>query len=281
MPSIVTCGKKSLHIIDAETGAEQWSLIWEDCDSIPADEKSWLAWYNSGTDEIKPIENNTAFLVSSVCGMLAYIDRASKDVEIFGWAPGAHSLEALPGGYVVAAISHKPAIPPGAPDIGGDAFQLYDLKRPKEVLWECEAFGAHGVRWDEQREILWALEYNALHAFTFNQMEERLELMHTWALPTQSGHDLSWYDQEQMLVSTDTAVYLFHLDTHVFTALPALSAQGHVKGISRHPQTGEMVYCFPDAGENVFNSADLHFINQSEKVLLAPHAVYKPRWIIE
>ncbi len=281
MSLIVTSGKQSLHIIDADTGAEQWSLIWGDCSCLSADEKSWLAWYGSGTDEIKPIENNSAFLVTSVCGLLAYVKRETKAVTVIGWAPGAHSIEALPDGFVVAAISHKPALPPGAPDIGGDAFQLYDRKRPRELLWETEAYGAHGVRWDEQRQMLWALEFNALHAFRFNQAEEMLEKIQTWTLPTESGHDLSWYDKEQLLVTTDSGVYLFHLDTNRFADLPPLANCGKVKGISRHPQSGEIVYCYPDPGENVFNSANLHFVNQPEKITVAAHAVYKPRWLVE
>ena len=139
MSSIATCGKLSLHIIDADTGDIEWSLIWADNTSIPADEKSWLAWYNSGTDDIKAINDNQQFLISSVCGLLAIVDRATCNVEIIGWAPGAHSIEAMPGTFIAAAISSHPSYPPGAPEITGNKFQLYDSSRPCEILWEYEA----------------------------------------------------------------------------------------------------------------------------------------------
>jgi hypothetical protein len=267
--------------MDIDSGATTWSLIWEEDSCLSANEKSWLAWYGSGTDEIKPINANKEFVVSSVCGLLAVVDRASKQVEVIGWAPGAHSIEALPGGLIAAAISMHPVFPPGAPEIEGNQFQLYDRARPREILWQYEAPSAHGVLWDKSRQVLWALDLNRLYQFRLDQKAPACTLEKCWELPSESGHDLNWYDEDTLLVTTHVGVSLFNLVDETFTPHPQLAHTADVKGISRHPISGETVYCTPDPGDGVYNSADLHFIDQSDKKCTAPHLVYKPRWLVE
>ena len=278
MPLIATSGKQQLSVIDSDDDSVVWSLLWDEDQSLDENERSWLAWYGSGTDEIKAISDNR-FLISSVCGLLATVDRETKQATCFGWAPGAHSVEALPDSFIAAAISCHPVFPPGAPEISGNKFQLYNLNKPREILWECDAYSAHGVIWDEQRKTLWALSLNHVHAFALDTAAERCELKATYDLPSESGHDLAWYDQNNLFVSTEHGVYLFNLDDHSFTPHPEIGHLTHVKGISRHPETGETIYCYPDPGDQVFTSATIHSIAGAREIITAPHPVYKPRWV--
>lgn len=286
MPALLTCGKRAIHEIDAETGVASWSLVWADDTSLPADERAWLAWYGSGTDEIKAVPDQRAFLISSVCGLLAIVDRDSKVVQVIGWAPGAHSVEALPDGFIAAAISDHPVFPPGAPEISGNQFQIYHRERPREILWHGAAPSAHGVLWDAQRQVLWALEYNRLHRFVIDLDPEShsvraCQKAASWILPGASGHDLQWYDADRLLVSCHIGVYVFDISTETFTSFALLADAVDVKGISRHPHSGEIVYACADPGDEVYTTHALRFVDQPRRVCQAPDPVYKVRWLVE
>ena len=135
------------------------------------------------------------------------------------------------------------------------------------------------MRWHEQQKILWALDDNDVHALQFDEFTGTCELIKSYALPSKGGHDLSWYDDQTLYVSVSAGVFFFNIHSHEFRPHPQLAHCEQVKGISRHPVTGETVYVFPDPGETVYTSHDLHFLPKANKIITAPHAVYKPRWM--
>lgn len=71
--------------------------------------------------------------------------------------PAAHSIELLPDNRVVVALSHNEE---------GDCIQLFDINHPNQVLFQDSLFWGHGVIWMENRQLLYALGFNELKAYS-------------------------------------------------------------------------------------------------------------------
>jgi len=163
--------------------------------------------------------------------------------EVLSYVPRAgnnpHSVEILPDGALVVASST------------GNTIRIYDTSYYgdiSEYYTEVEFPSAHGVLWDPENEVLWALGMNAIQAYTVTKDHEMipLENMRT-SLPSPGGHDLSpvYGDSDLMWVTTDSNVYQFRKSTGKFEKTydgwKNLMLLGTVKGIGSF-EDGTVVY---------------------------------------
>lgn len=141
-----------------------------------------------------------------------------------------HSVEILPDGFLVVAAST------------GSYIRIYDTtgfgdisnKKVEEVYFR----GAHGVLWDPDEEVLWALGDLVLTAYTVtedHQLVERKDL--TMQLPASGGHDLQpvYGDRDKLWVTTNEMVFLVSKSEgkigHKYPGALSLMPTPTVKGI--------------------------------------------------
>ena len=89
------------------------------------------------------------------------------------------------------------------------------------------------------------------------------------------GHELFPYDADRLAVSVGEECYLFDVRDGTFAPLPGLADAKDVKCISRHPQTGQVLYVQAEPGKA--QSHTLSFVGSSPIALPYP-LVYKARW---
>ena len=137
-----------------------------------------------GMDECKTAKNGDWLLTSSSAGGAAIIERSSEKCLFYARVPAAHSIELLPDNRVVVALSHNEE---------GDCIQLFDINHPNQVLFQDSLFWGHGVIWMENRQLLYALGFNELKAYSLKNWKSEqptLQMEKVWKLPTDDGHDL-------------------------------------------------------------------------------------------
>lgn len=134
------------------------------------------------------------------------------ETDLNGFGP--HSMEYLPCGYVAVACS-------GNSDTSTGFVRLYDITT--NAYAEVALFSAHGVLWDPQLEMLWALGSKKLNAYmvgkdgagkpTLTPVSE-----FSYNLPAGGGHDISFVvgDPTKLWVSGKNVVQ-FDKTTGKFT----------------------------------------------------------------
>ena len=196
-------------------------------------------------------DNNAKTDVLALCssgGYVAVISYPTGDVISYIRDAGGnpHSVEILPDGFLVLAASH------------GNYVRIYDAtsfgdisKKYKEVTVP----DAHGVLWDPEMEVLWALGRNRLYAFEITKSHNLVENEElSIDLPTSGGHDLQpvYGKPDWFWVTTVSHVYQVNKKTkEVSTRYPGwvtLSLTSNVKGIGNFPD-GTVVY---GRAENVY-----------------------------
>ncbi|SDN06778.1 DUF6528 family protein [Allokutzneria albata] len=162
--------------------------------------------------------------------------------------PGAdnpHAAELLPNGNVAAAASHGGWIRLYAASQGPNATKhaQYDLP------------GGHGVLWDPQGSVLWAIGDNHLVALKVGgtAANPTLSEARKVALPSKGGHDLQpvYGNKDRLWITTSSQVYQFSKSTGAFSTDYAHAASANrtsVKSIGNHPQTGQLIEAKPKAG---------------------------------
>ncbi len=96
-----------------------------------------------------------------------------------------HTIEYIPGGYIAVANS-------GGSDTSKGVIRIYPLESKKYGY--ARLTSAHGLLWDETRELLWALGSNDIVAYEIGGTLEEPELIKVPYYGTdqmQGGHDLS------------------------------------------------------------------------------------------
>lgn len=155
--------------------------------------------------------------------------------EVVSYIPDAggnpHSVEILPDGALVLAAST------------GNYVRIYDTSGLGDIsdkYTEVYVPGAHGVLWDPEMEILWALGNTKLYAYAVSEDHKMVELQeNTISILTAStgGHDLQpvYGKPDWFWVTTNDQVLQVNKKTkEISTRYPGwinLSAMGAVKGI--------------------------------------------------
>ncbi|WP_086826467.1 DUF6528 family protein [Allokutzneria sp. NRRL B-24872] len=162
--------------------------------------------------------------------------------------PGAdnpHAAEVLPNGNVAAAASHGGWIRLYAASQGASATKHAQYNLP----------GGHGVLWDPQGNVLWALGDNHLVALKVGgtAASPTLTEARKVALPTKGGHDLQpvYGDKDRLWVTTGSKAYQFSKSSGAFKtdyAHAGAANRSGVKAVGNHPQTGQLIEAKPKAG---------------------------------
>jgi hypothetical protein len=271
---LVVCGWNEVFILDldATTGGAPrriWTWRARERTDLPDDFKTLF----NATDECKPFEGGRTILITSSGGGVALVDRVEDRVLFHARAANAHSAELLPRGRIAVAASHDQA---GK----GDRLIVFDVTRSNQELWSGDLPWGHGVVWDEQRRVLWALADKDIRAFELRDWDSaapRLQRVALIALPEAGGHDLSPVGNTAMLaVSTGNRCWLFDRDARTFAPHPDLGDKQRVKGISHHPATGQLAYVQAEGKD--WWAERIHFLHPSATLHLPGEHFYKVRW---
>jgi hypothetical protein len=253
--SIICCGGDRVFIVD-KTGQETWTWQASDSPQIPANAHALFRT----TDECKPVGEH--ILITSSSGGVALIERASKHCAFYTQAKNAHSACLLPGMRVAVAAS-----------TGGDHLYLFNRRKSGLEIKPMKAIplkGAHGVIWDAASETCWALGNTALI-----KLDRNFEIVHTYPLPTEGGHDLSRAKDGRLLITTNTAVYRFDRTTGRFDTDPQLGDQAKVKSVDEHPVSGKRTW--QQASALHWWGHEIHVSNR-DAISMPDERLYKVRW---
>ena len=193
-----------------------------------------------------------------------------------------HAVELLPDGNMVAASTTGNTVTIYASSQGdGDGYY-------RQYAME----DAHGLLWDAELEVLWALGREYLNAYkvTGSSGRPELELVESHRLPSDGGHDLyTVYGTEHMIwVTTSDEVYQFNTSTREFTTdypgYSELECRASVKGVGSQPFSGTIITMIPNGAMHTWNSdtINLYRPDQSggymhEKKVHRTNAFYKVR----
>lgn len=199
------------------------------------------------------------------CGSgVGIIDFATKDIL---WSTSfvpnnPHSVELLPNGNIVCAGST------------GNTIRIYGSSQKKSNCssFDVEFADAHGLLWDPELEVLWAIGLNQLSAFAVGGTDAEPELYlienMTYRLPSSGGHDLTpvYGDTDRLWCTTNTRVYQFVKSTGKFvTDFVGGSTldRAAVKGIGNFYDK-RVVYVFPNENLYEWTTDRVNYFDVSE-----------------
>lgn len=267
-PRLVLCGGDEVFVVDLQ-GRKSWG--WRAVED-PALPDAFRPLFRS-TDECKPTADGRVVITSSG-GAAAVVDRATRRATFWARVVNAHSAELLPRNRLAAAASVGQ---------GGDRLLLFDLARPGDPpLWSDALPSGHGVVWDADRGLLWALGGEELRAYLLEAWDgsaPRLTRLETHRLPSPGGHDLSPVPfSSRLLVTTGTEVLSFDRETRRFEPHPRLGKAAKVKGISVDPRTGRTAYV---QAEESWWAFGVRFLEPDGRLNLPGRRLYKARWLTD
>ncbi|GHK00701.1 hypothetical protein SY2F82_24980 [Streptomyces sp. Y2F8-2] len=247
-------------------------------DTELADLRPSGSWIN--VSEAKQVEtpDGTLLLTCASGGMAVAYNRGRGFTY---WATNVarssnlHSLEMLPDGNIAVAAST------------GGYVRLYTSSQgPRSSHYVQHPLpGAHAVSWDAGQRLLWALGASELHALavTGTRAAPGITLQRRLALPDEDGHDLAPVvgAPDDRWVTTGRHVYRVSLTSGKFTRATAPSGidKAHVKSISQHPTTGQVIMVSPDDQTSCsWCSSRVDFVDPSGQDALIGTSVYKARW---
>src|SRR5690606_5503699 len=135
-----------------------------------------------------------------------------------------HSVEYLPGGRIATALSTAKK--------GGDRIEIYDAYLSNTPLFTDSLYSGHGLSWNKERKLLYALGSDKLRAYSlknWNKRSPKLLLEKEWKLPATGGHDLFLSSSDKLLLSTSRHVWEFDIATERFSPFVPISKERNVK----------------------------------------------------
>ena len=174
-------------------------------------------------------------------------------------ADNPHSVELMPNGYIAIASS------------SGNEVRIFDTTEQTDDMVDFLSLSdAHGVLWDDNNQLLWAIGNQELASYSF-EVEDGLlysTQQQSIMLPTKNGHDLTvdYANENSLLLTTGTAMYRFNIETCEFTELFTENEQiqkKNVKGIGSFSD-GTMIYIKPDGEFKVWTSKTLSVVQNGQ-----------------
>jgi len=148
----------------------------------------------------------------------------------------AHSAEMLPGERIVVALSTH---------ADGNSLELYSANQSEKLLWRDPLPSGHGVVWNAKHQRLYALGHSELRAYSLQNWASQtpsLRRENTWHLPGTNGHDLSRMTADELLISCQEGVSIFHIPRAGFAPFTPLANVEDVKSVSYDSPTEHLVY---------------------------------------
>ena len=281
MRHLITCGDNQVIIFDLNQSKDTVPHVvwrWKASEAFDLPD-AYRTEYFRTLDECKPIENGQKLLVTSSSGGVAIIDVESKRTLFYALVGNAHSAALLPDGRVVVAASTNDK---------GNRLALFDMKQPEKQLFKDSLHSGHGVVWDAERELLYALGYDELRTYTLADWDTdfpKLKRQKSWEIPGKSGHDLTSVpsDTDQLLLTEHESAWIFNKEKEKFRVYVPLRNKGDVKSVSFHSITGEMAYVQAE----ISWWSHRVYLTDTEKWRTGPHRwisfpgvdLYKVRWM--
>ncbi|WP_052442594.1 DUF6528 family protein [Streptacidiphilus neutrinimicus] len=204
------------------------------------------SWNNVSEAKYRLWEGEHWVLTCASGGMAAMVSLTTGSVR---WATrtdaNAHSVEVLPNGNVAVAASTQ------------DFVRIYTASQSSRSAHYSQFHlpGAHGLQWDQTRELLWAAGDTRLVALRVSgtASRPRIHLVRSVALPSRGGHDVNAVASSPGLlwVTTESHVYQYSVASKAFVAYTGEQEidEPGVKSISDDPVSGQVLTVAPD-GEN-------------------------------
>lgn len=171
-------------------------------------------------------------------------------------ASNPHSIELMPNGVIAIASS-----------TGGEVrFFTTDKKLARAAAATVALEDAHGVLWDAEREVLWAIGRTVLAAYRVTLDGSKVTVTEDTSLratiPSDYSHDLApvYGNKDAIWITTGSHVYQFDKNTKTFRTDYAgheVLDRGAIKGVGNFDD-GSIVYIYPDGafktwtGQSVF-----------------------------
>ncbi|WJH32867.1 DUF6528 family protein [Paenibacillus sp. CC-CFT747] len=215
-------------------------------------------------------------LVTDSRGLAAVVPYPSGNSRTWGVIVGGnpHAAELLPDGNVAVAAS------------AGGWVRLYTASQGPDssTYTQFTLPGAHGVLWDPEREVLWAVGDYYLVELKVKGTPDApiLEEIHRKRLPTNWGHDLFavYGDTDKLWVTSNTKVYQYSKseDAWLENYEGASDINHHwVKSISNQP-SGQVVMTNQKAGTKYTWTTDqVDFVLPNDIRMVTGGAFYKAR----
>lgn len=258
------------------TARVQWS--WSpQSDKHLADLSPARTWRNVSEAKMRALGGRKMLLASASEGLAAVLTYPGAVVQWATVVPSVnvHSLELLPDGNVALAASNPGVVRVYAATRGprSKQFTAFNLA------------GAHGVSWDDQRQLLWAVGDSQLVALkvTGPAHSPGLSLARSVTLPDPSGHDLDLVASApgRMWVTTGDHVLQYDPDCAQFIDYDGQAAIdiSDVKSVGDDPATGRVLTFRPQPGNACAwcgSTVALHL--PSGSLQLPGSRIYKARW---
>lgn len=268
---IILVGEDQVMIMDYEKSTPtnkhiNWQLKSSEIQGLPDS----LHKYFTTLDDAKSVDNDSKLLISASSGGVVLVDRETKECLFYSKATNAHSVEYLPNDRIVVALSTGS---------GGNSVQLYDANQSDVPLFTDSLYSGHGVTWNEERGLLYALGFDKMRAYSLKNWDAQhpeLTLEHEWELPEIGGHDLFAPTANNLLISTNKAVWEFDLSKEQFTPFQAIATEENVKSVYFDEETTEIVYT---KGEVSWWTHQVHLLNPEKRFNVPEIKLYKIRVI--
>lgn len=265
---VYCCGGEQVFLLDVDRARDDgtdriWTWRAGDSSGIAPEHRAWF----SIMDECKPVRGGAEVLVCSSSGGGVALIRRSDDASLF-YAHGrnAHSAALIGDDVLAAAFS-----------IECDQLRLYSLDAEPlnaQPAWSIPLPGAHGVVWDPQRDVLWALGGTELLKLRVHPRAAPTgEVLRRWELPAPGGHDLFALDERNLAITMSGSAARFDAVDESFNPLTELPDGANVKSISRNASTGGILYT---RGEPI-TTGKVRFVG-GEDLILPEDDLYKARW---
>ncbi|MER6996877.1 DUF6528 family protein [Streptomyces sp. NPDC000410] len=251
-------------------------------DARYADLRPAVSWVHPDEAKVRTHRGRTYVLTTASYGFAAVVEYPSGRRYWGGTlSPGTirhnpHSIELLPDGNVAVAGST------------GDVVRLYAASQgPGEVPFASYTLDdAHGLQWDPERRVLWALGGDRLVALRAGGTAARptLGVAYEIPLPTPHGHDLFQVAgrPDRLWVTTGTEVLQYSKSRKAFVrdfAGAADISRANVKAVGNDPVTGRVASTVPESGlEETWWTRNVTVHRPGGTYRLVNGGIYKARW---
>lgn len=265
--SVIVCGDSKIFMVKYPNDKNdtipkilwQWDAMYSDYLTSEGDKRKFYS-----IDDCKGVPEQEKILVSSSSGAIAILTIKDKKIIFLADVPNAHSIELLPNNKVVAAASTN---------VNGNKIMLFDIGPPAKLLDTDSLYSAHGVVWDNRRNLLYALGYDVLREYKI-QDEKKLEKVNEWKIPSESGHDLQFTPDKNGLFYTGYAgAWLFDIDNKKFSKIANFPDAKQIKSLNQN-KMGQFVYTIPEESWWTYH---VSFFNPQRSLSFPDMKVYKVR----
>lgn len=277
LPHVLTCGRSAVVESEIDTAAGVATLVpvwtWTPAHSKGMPEK--LVKNFSTIDECKPASGGDEILVTSSHDAVAIVSRKNGATLFSANVKNAHTAVLLPDNLLAVASSD-------AADGTGDRIVFFDRRVSNTRLGEQPIHAAHGLVWDEQRKVLWALGMEQLLKLRVRRNaggDVNITLLKEYSLPETTGHDFHLsLDCSTLYLSTTHHVFEFLIAEEAFKSFPGLGDTVDVKSFSIDPNSARVAYTVADPGG--YWTWTLRFAHPVGTTRL-PSPIYKTRWVTD